>query len=523
MNLNYATVKIKTILLFISVFQFTNLKAQTYCTPSYSSGTGSGDYISLVEIPGTTLSNISGASSSPYFTLFSASGSSTATLMRGNANPYGLKVKGGTTPNCYIAAWGDWNKNGAFEMSEFIGVSPNAGNSATVSFTNGIKIPDNAVLGTTRIRFRSSNQSPGPLYWQSCNSIISNVGEGEDYIVTISCQFSTPPTVGFTYVDTLFAKSPSLLFNANTYYMESNKWYINGSFKKDTHDLVHTFSSPGNYTVCLKSKNCNGSDSACYPVTVYNPTQAPIASFKADKDTLESWQTLSLTDLSTKGPVYWYWTVTPSAGVHFINGTSRNSQHPQLSFINKGSYQVCLWDSNALGRSSTICKSIYVDCNSYLCFFPFESNSTSANLFDEGGASGSYTTFGTCTFLIDACASSVNLKFSQFNLSANSYLRIYDGKNNQASPLFSGSGFTGTAIPGGSTGLIAASGKMYIEFQKGTPAPGFAASWTTVPSSEPLPSGKIIGPDTVEDCGALSLWAYKSSNPGFNPDDAIFT
>ncbi|MBK8685862.1 MAG: hypothetical protein IPN26_13265 [Bacteroidetes bacterium] len=43
---------------------------QCYCTPTYSSGTGGGDFCQQVEIPGTTLLNNSGPSTTPFYTLF---------------------------------------------------------------------------------------------------------------------------------------------------------------------------------------------------------------------------------------------------------------------------------------------------------------------------------------------------------------------------------------------------------------------------------------------------------------------
>ncbi len=276
---SYPFCKLKLSLSLFILLLCVNLKSQTYCSTTYNNGTGSGDYISLVQIPTTTLNSASAGAASPYYTLFSATGSTTAILQRGNTTPYTLNVAGGTSANCYIAAWGDWNKNGTFETSEFIGVSSNAGNSTTVSITNGIRIPENAVIGSTRIRLRSSNVSPGPNVLASCGGTNSDDGETEDYIITIECQFTSAPTASFSFLDSIFAKSPVTLINGNSSYLESSKWYVNGVFKKDTHDLNYIFPAAGNYTICLKSTNCFGTDSACLPVKVFNATQIPIAAF----------------------------------------------------------------------------------------------------------------------------------------------------------------------------------------------------------------------------------------------------
>lgn len=173
---------------------FLNLKAQ-YCTPYYGSGTGSGDYISLVEIVGTTLNSASGAASSPYYTVFPTSGSTTASMDM--EVPYQINVTGGTYGTCHITAWGDWNRNGVFESSEYIGSSPNAGSITMVNFGN-IVIPASTGPGIVRIRFRSSDTPPGPSPNESCGSTNSSYGETEDYEITVlpfpAC--SGTPTAG---------------------------------------------------------------------------------------------------------------------------------------------------------------------------------------------------------------------------------------------------------------------------------------------------------------------------------------
>lgn len=159
------------------------LKAQ-YCTPNYGNGTGSGDYISKVEIVGTTLNNNSGgAPASPYFTLFPTSGSSTASMDM--ETPYQVNVAGGSYGTCHIACWGDWNRNGVFEASEFVGVSSNAGSITTVNFGN-IIIPGSTGPGIVRLRFRSSDTPPGPAANEACGNTNSGYGETEDYEITVN-------------------------------------------------------------------------------------------------------------------------------------------------------------------------------------------------------------------------------------------------------------------------------------------------------------------------------------------------
>ncbi|MFN5182526.1 MAG: beta strand repeat-containing protein, partial [Bacteroidota bacterium] len=169
-----------------------NMNVITYCTPSYATGTGSGDYIGLVNILTTTLNNTTTGAASPYYTLYSQSGSTTGTLQIGNT--YTISVKGGTFGTCYISAWIDLNNDGDFaDAGEFIGVSPNCGASTTVNLTTTWLVPLTATTGNIRMRFRSSDTSPGPTAGQSCGATNSGYGETEDYIVTLC---SPPPAPG---------------------------------------------------------------------------------------------------------------------------------------------------------------------------------------------------------------------------------------------------------------------------------------------------------------------------------------
>ena len=152
-----------------------------YCDPTYSSGTGFGDYISLVAIPTTTLNNPTTGAPSPYFTVYPQSGNTTCSLVAG-AN-YTMNVAGGTYSSCYIRGWIDYNQDGNFDASETIGVSGNVGSLTTGSFN--FIVPVTALTGTTRMRIRSSDTSPGPSSSQVCGAANSTYGEAEDYLITL--------------------------------------------------------------------------------------------------------------------------------------------------------------------------------------------------------------------------------------------------------------------------------------------------------------------------------------------------
>ncbi len=335
-----------------------------------------------------------------------------------------------------------------------------------------------------------------------------------------------PPVAGFTVPDTIFINSSVLFLNGNLgTALLGHQWYLGGVAATTTLNYRHTFTSTGSYVIKLVTFSCSGKDSIEKTVVVYNPTQKPIADFIADQNVVEAYQQVNFTDLSEKGPTYWYWTFSPSIGVNFNNGTSNFSQNPIVSFNDPGVYEVCMWDSNSIGRSLTVCKTAYitVKATTQMCIFPFDTKASTGSIYDDGGPNGNYSLGATCNFLIDPCASSVTMKFTQFALAGSAYLRIYNGKNNLAPPLHSGIGFTGTVLPGGAAGITASSGQMYLEFAKGgTVAAGFAGSWTSVATVSAVPQGTIAGPDTVYDCGAYTNFSYAPSSPSFVKDGAYY-
>ncbi len=337
------------------------------------------------------------------------------------------------------------------------------------------------------------------------------------------------PVAGFTMPDTIYVNSPFTFINNNSINAPlGHQWWVDGVSAGTTLNLPWLFTATGSHTVKLKTSGCSGVDSITKVITVVNPTVAPIADFIADLNIVETYAPVQLTDLSTRGPSNWYWTFAPATGVNFNNSTTSFSQNPNISFSNPGLYTICLKDSNSAGAGATVCKTAYilVRATNSMCIFPFDTKIASGTLYDDGGPNGVYGNNHTtpCTFLIDPCASSVNMKFTQFNLAANDYLRVYNGKDKFGIPLHTGLGFTGTALPGGAAGLTANSGKMFIEFvtDASTNAAGFAATWTSVAGSFAAPTGSLNDPDTVYDCGALFDIGFQPAASNFSATDAYY-
>jgi PKD repeat protein len=102
--------------------------------------------------------------------------------------------------------------------------------------------------------------------------------------------------------------------------------------------------------VITGSRNSLNSSDGCVPV---NP-MPPVADFSADLLTIIQGGSVNFTDLSTNYPTAWNWSVTPSAGVTFIGGTSATDQDVTMQFTNTGLYTITLQASNTQGSDSEI-------------------------------------------------------------------------------------------------------------------------------------------------------------------------
>lgn len=154
-----------------SIWTFTT-EDFSYCIPGYATGTGEGDYISLVQLG--DINNSTFGSPSPFYTYYN---SLTTDLTQGDS--YTITVGSGTYfYNNDISVWIDFNHNGTFETSEKLGnVRLFRNSTGTINFT----VASGANLGTTRMRVREAWNVPG---MDPCMDYI--YGETEDYNVNIT-------------------------------------------------------------------------------------------------------------------------------------------------------------------------------------------------------------------------------------------------------------------------------------------------------------------------------------------------
>lgn len=161
-----------------------SITAQTYCTPTYSTGCSGGDDIKDVILngaSGTMISHLNtpcptGSYQNNYT---STTPNMTATLIMGSS------YSGNVTTNYAfgnesVKVWIDFNHNGTFEATEVVATLDNI-SSTSVGAIN-VTIPMTALSGDTRMRVRLVYQSTAASI-DPCNS--ATWGETQDYKVTI--------------------------------------------------------------------------------------------------------------------------------------------------------------------------------------------------------------------------------------------------------------------------------------------------------------------------------------------------
>ncbi len=313
--------------------------------------------------------------------------------------------------------------------------------------------------------------------------------------------FPTPsPTAVIASPDSLYENSPAVFFSAFkpiAGVVLDYTWYLDGVAVDKGRDYKATLAT-GTYDLAMTVRSCQGSDSVSQKITVKAPTRTPISDFSASKLVVDLVEEVQFSDLSDFGATSWLWSGSPSSEIIWDNP---NSDNPTAFFLSSGEYEICLSTDNANGAGTTKCKKAYISVNENVDFCSsLSSKASSGRISDEGGVSGIYTNSTNCTFAIQPCADKVFLKFKSFDVAdAGDVLKVYDGVDNTGILLGSFTSSSST-LPGGVSGLVANSGKMFLEWSTngaGT-ANGFEAYWTSTPDKgTPTPTADFTVPSTI--------------------------
>ncbi len=132
--------------------------------------------------------------------------------------------------------------------------------------------------------------------------------------------------------------------------------YSNG-FDKNSESPKGVFTKEGKYTVTLKVSNSEGETVETKTAYITAKNIAAVARFTNTTPIIYEGEVVRFTNTSTGNPLptEFKWTVTPSDGVEFANGTTAASTHPDIKFAKEGKYSVAL-EVKSLVNTATVTK-----------------------------------------------------------------------------------------------------------------------------------------------------------------------
>ena len=149
-----------------------------------------------------------------------------------------------------------------------------------------------------------------------------------------------------------------VLFNDETSGGITSNWYwdfgdpqsLYNNFSSSKSPL-HSFDTVGWYTVTFIATTDGGCIDTVAKTIYFDSTIAPVADFSAATFNPYFNQAVNLQDLSVNSPTNWTWLFTP-ASVTYLNGTTKNSRNPVVSFNTVAAYSVKLIVYNYAGIDS---------------------------------------------------------------------------------------------------------------------------------------------------------------------------
>ena len=318
--------------------------------------------------------------------------------------------------------------------------------------------------GIATVNFSEAIPGAGTLY------VVVTRQQYQPYFGTVAVIAPNPPTADFTGAPTTLLERESVTFTNNSQYAATYLWNFGDGETSTEMNPVHTYMTPGTYTVTLRVENSLGNDTKTRTnyITVNPNTNPPVADFAASETEVNIGGTVTFTDLTENIPTSWEWT--------FEGGTPATSteQNPSVTYSEPGDFTVTLVAHNAYG-DDTETKTGYITVvypdivmsnqNVYVCGGTYKDPGGD----DDYGNSLSYTQ----TIYPATSGAKVRLTFTEFSLEAASSsgwggsgtcydkLYIYDGVTTSTTAIVNG--VCGTDNPGTITATNA-SGALTIMF-----------------------------------------------------------
>ena len=336
--------------------------------------------------------------------------------------------------------------------------------------------------GVATVNFTEAIPATGTLY------VVVTRQQYQPYFGTVAVIAPNPPTADFTGTPTTILERESVTFTNNSQYAATYLWNFGDGQTSTEADPVHTYMTPGTYTVTLRVENTLGNDTKTRTnyITVNANTNPPIADFEASETEISTGTTITFTDLTENIVTSWSWI--------FEGGTPATSteQNPTVTYDEPGDYTVTLVATNAYG-SNTETKVDYITVLYPEINMSNEELHTCGGIYRDPGGTGNYGNNANYTQTIypSTDGAMVRLTFNTFALQASSNyygcrdkLYIYDGTSTSANVLVNG--VCGTSNPGTVTATNA-DGALTIVFtsNNSTTAAGWEAEISCyVPDAE---------------------------------------
>ena len=182
----------------------------------------------------------------------------------------------------------------------------------------------------------------------------TNYGGGTSMVISGYVGVTAEPLPVTAFTSNITSGSAPLAVNFNDTSTNSPvawAWSFGDGNTSTLQNPVHTYITPGTYTVSLTATNYGGNQSMTrYNYTTVNPTP-PVASFASDLTSGPTPFTVSFSDTSSNNPTAWTWT--------FGDGTTSPRQNPSHTYTIAGTYSVSLVAING-GGSDSVTKTGYI-------------------------------------------------------------------------------------------------------------------------------------------------------------------
>ena len=279
------------------------------------------------------------------------------------------------------------------------------------------------------------------------------------------------------------------------YSLDGNSNWVNfpGSpFNGDFGNVTATATGLNGNLLYLKIRMHNDASGDYYyadNIVVSGYVLPPKTDFYADLLFADINQTVTFTDASTNNPTNWTWFFSGPGNVTYVNGTSANSQNPEVQFDTYGLYSVSL-----VTNTGDETKTDYISVVHTFTMGNSSETTCSGLFYDSGGPNGDYSNGENyvMTFYPSTSGAKLEISFNYFDVEQyysifgiefGAYMEVFDGTST-SDPQIGGKYF-GSNSPG-TVSATNSQGALTFRFRSvnSSPKSGWEASISCIQPAE---------------------------------------